>query len=480
MVQISQYIQQFNPAVNNKNVQQKRFHSLPGLTFRGNLSEDTFTRSNYTVLEQNEELFTPAVKEDIKSILDSAKNDTMYRFDSWKLGNGYQGNAYEIPGTDIAVKLSHTKKRGSKPTALNCDFVNESKMLKRMPLKGTHNQKLIARLKIKEGLYALVTTKVEGQPLNERHMNETVLKSLLDEMFVLDKARIMHCDLRNDNILLDDGILGIIDYGSSFEFDQFVEPYNIKYGDDFYQHPVFWPPSNVRFFDFHTIYPTYCELARNENDHGEAKKFITGYLKQRSHYHQKRADLFREELQNNKSLDVKQVDQLKKSIRYEQLQTKIFENPSKKFIDLELDKIYIDKLAHDALKGRFDGEPLKTLIARKQELIAIEEYKEEIKDILESDELKDYEKEYLRFQKRFADFYEFDVAKPTLKKELAEFLGEKSINSEAVDLILNHLSKQSRLSLSNRLIHDIAQKALSLVGSISSSKDYELRQLLDA
>lgn len=482
MIKVSQYVQQFNSVENKKNVKQSRFQSLPVLAFKGKSSQDTFVKTGYTTLEANNEVFTDQIKRSLNAFIKEMKDGKLKNNKVFKaLGEGCQGTVYDLPGTNAVVKLSYTKPREDKTIFLNCDFENESRMLKRIPLKGTKNQKLIARLKLDDGVYALVTSKVNGKPLCERDLQKEVIKSLLDEMFILDKARIMHCDLKDDNILVEKGTVGIVDYGASFEFDHFAEPYNVKYGDDFYQYPVFWPPANARFFDFHTIYSIYNDIAKHETLDGQARQFFTDYLKERSHYHQKRADLFSEELKkcvDKKLLDSKRANYLKKSVQYEQLQAKIFKEPSEKFVNLELEKISIDVHAHHALIAKFKGRPISTLIATKKELRAISDFKDSIKSIYKSNDLSEDEKDYLRFQKRYADFYEFDVSKPSFRNQLTEYLGEESVDNRTVDMVLNLLSKDNTKSLNNKLVQSIVQKTLSLIGSITPQQNKELTRLL--
>ncbi|MEW5820484.1 MAG: hypothetical protein AB1782_09870 [Cyanobacteriota bacterium] len=434
------------PLINGKENKQIFFAQTLPVSFGRNTSGDRFTSCSYEVLDKNDKLFTPEVNQRLQRFIQDFKNNRLSKHLLFReLGTGYQGKVFLIPDLNITVKLSHTEKKKGIPVDLNCNFENESNILKQMPLKGTHNQKLVARLKIDDGLYALITTRVKGIPLDSMHITKQQLNSLLNEMFVLDKARIMHCDLRDNNIMTNDNQVGIIDFGSSFIFDQFVEPYNIKYGDDFYQHPAFWPPSNVRFFDFHTILPTYFERTKSDGKE-KALGFFIDYLKLRSDYHSKRADLFYEEMSkgiDNNKLTTEQCKQLKESIKYERLQAKIFRNPSKKMAELEISKIFMDYLDHKSLCASFDGLQIKALAFKKQTLDAAKQFRDNINTLLLQEDLNNNEKMFLAFQKRFVDFYEYDVITPKYKEDFIKKFGNVLYDNEVLKNSIQLLYLQS-------------------------------------
>lgn len=478
MVLISQHRQIINLSPTNSNTKKVFFTQTPSIYFGNKPATDSFSKTNYTVLEKNDSLFTQDLQSHLETFIKAVNNNTLQNNGTFKpIGKGYQGHVYLIPELNVAVKLSHTDKASKKCLMLNCDFEKETTILKHIPLEGTKNQKFIARLKLKDGNYALVTTYVKGKPLSSKPITNKQLESLLDEMFVLDKARILHCDLKNDNIMVDKDEVGIIDYGASFVFDQFVEPFNIKYDDDFYQCPSFSPPSNVRFFDFHSVLPHYFEL-RSKDSLEKASTFFVDYLKLRSNFHQKRADLFSEELKKNtqtNSLNNTQIKQLKESIEYETLQAKIFKNPSKKFERLELFKIYVDFISHKTLLAKFNDFKSLSIVSRKKTLNTINSYKNRINKMQSTQNLSSDEKRYLQYQTRYFDFYENQIVLPKFKNQMTECYGDNQLNEQLVDKIINQLSKYTpeNLVINTKVVNNLFDRFFTFLKS-----DHKLKEKL--
>lgn len=404
---------------------------------------DRFQKSTvpeYTILENNNAKVVKGIEKRLEDVAKAFKNDTLTQLKGISpLGNGYEGNVFIDKKLGLTYKFSHKvdSTNSEQHHKAGCDFKNETNILKRVSSNKSNSQRLIARLKIDDNSYCLITTFVKGNKFGKTPITDDHLRSALNEMYNLDKAGILHCDLRDENVLTTDNKVGFIDFGAGYIFDRFITPFKEFWPDEFYQNPSFSPPANIRFFDSNAIFPYLNKLMTSESP-TKARQFFENYLVLRADYHQKRADLLKDKLNNHikdNNITQKQHKELQEAIEYENLQAKLLKKNDKDIVDIELLKIQLDKDAHFAAfnQGNYGFS------ARKIGLEGIRNMQNSVLSALEKDDISPEKQKFLNYQLRFSEFYLNEAFLPRAESIYAELMKDKPNKKYDIIAILDKI-----------------------------------------
>ena len=336
-----------------------------------------------------------SASEDIKDMVDKFEEG---QISSSELGHGLFASAYKIEGQPIVIKKSYDSEIAKK---VNQRFETEGSALGLVPNNITNSQKLISRVETAKGNYYLLSNLVTGNranpstnPWTKRHYN-----SLMNTLFLLDKANVYHMDLNMGNCLLTkDGKVNLIDYQWAQRFKLLDENKNID-------NPNFVAPSNIQMFEKASLAKYLSELAE-EKGVGAARSNFKDYLKEKSNFEEKRYLLLKSAQRNTYSTDI----DANSAIRYEELQSKLFKNPSDDIVDIELSKLDVEYAFRQAYylhdenidKQRNIIEAVPTYLYAK---LAIKSYYDRISELKKSTTDSDL-KEYLDFESKNAMYFQ--------------------------------------------------------------------------
>lgn len=314
------------------------------------------------------------------------------------LGHGADGNAYLVKNIDgfadgVVVKVSHTKPIDAegKMQRVGVEFNTELETLSALPSSLTNSQKLVGYIKKADNSCCLVTTLAKGSKVNPQSNPITPkhLSSILNSFFELDKAGILHRDLKKENwFATESGDVNLLDYGEAVKFD--VK--ETKQNSDNYNFPAFDTPSNLRSFEDTGLYPYLNDLSKTKGPQ-ETRKIFTSYLQEKSNFHAKKAELLKEQVKAGNT-------DLKQAARYEALQAKLFKKPTDDLIDLESTKIQMTASAEGAYKQEIlDKNPLANVTLKFFALINAKRFDLKVKEMQNRPQTTEMQ-EYLKMQEQ--------------------------------------------------------------------------------
>lgn len=159
----------------------------------------------------------------------------------------------------------------------------------------------------------------KNNPISKKH-----LKNLFKNLYYLDKAGIYHNDLDPSHIFFsENGGVEIDCFRYSFNFTKKTNG-KLTGNNGSIRIPDFIMPSNKNILEEQFIGNYVSKMANNEKD-----IFIKNYLRECSHYHQKRADM----------LTDRGFLPSDKTVKYEILQGTVFQNPSRDIIKYTEEKL---------------------------------------------------------------------------------------------------------------------------------------------
>lgn len=274
-----------------------------------------------------------SVPEDLKDKVDMFEETD--RKNAEKVGHGLQAYAYRFPDTTCVIKES----KPGKAKVVNGDFGKEAQSLMLVPEEFEHCQKLIGNVQTEDGNWYLLTTFVGGKIPDGKDVKWTKesLHSLLDTLAGLDTEHVYHGDVSRCNCLItEDDEVNLLDFQYAEKFDFKGDDIH-RFNADRYKVPYFIAPSNLQMFE-ESNFATYLSTI----DGDEARELFKEYLKEKSTYHQKRAEAF--EKQGARP----------EIVEYETLMAKYLKEPSVYIVDLEAQKMQI-LLTHRYLLSSLDG-----------------------------------------------------------------------------------------------------------------------------
>ena len=222
------------------------------------------------------------------------------------LGKGLNGVAYpySYAGRDLVVKKYYPQSESYASNAPESEFEKLDMLYERNVQSEGIQQGRFAFTNPKGDKY-LVSTKILGQKPDcvKNKFNDENLKNMVELLIELDTPRknnkdnrfpydvLMHYDLCGGNIVIDSTRAGIID----FEYLS-CEDLNRQYQRgkdnsptaDFNYSDVACLPSNLRGFEYRTLYPYLLSISRDE-----ASDLFDKYLKHKSFYHKKMSDFYK-------------------------------------------------------------------------------------------------------------------------------------------------------------------------------------------
>lgn len=170
---------------------------------------------------------------------------------------------------------------------------------------------------------------IKGEPADpvKNPIKEEHLKKLFVNLFILDRLGIYHNDLDTNHVFFSDkGKVEIDCFRYAFDFQNSPKKgFDLK--GDKVRRPSYMMPSNEDGFEYANLGEYFSKLPSYQKD-----EFLKGYLKARSDYHESRAALLIEQ----------GFDPSSKTVRYEELQGKVFKEPSFEVLNYTRDKLELN------------------------------------------------------------------------------------------------------------------------------------------
>ncbi len=330
---------------------------------------------------------------EIKDLVDKFEEGQV---SSTELGHGLFASAHRIQDKQVVIKKSFDSQIAR---SVNDKFSKEASALKLVPDNIQNSQRLLSRVETQKGNYYLLSNLVNGSkanpkdnPWTQKHYN-----SLMNTLFLLDKAHVYHMDLNTGNCLLTkEGKVNIIDYQWAQEFSPFRNNKNIDM-------PDFVIPSNIQMFEKATLAKYLCELA-DEKGPESARQNFKAYLREKANFEERHCVFLKNEERRYCNTD----NDANSAIKYEELQSRIFKNPSDEILDLELSKLDVQHAFREAyyLHDKNIDKPRNILQAVPTYLytgLAIKSYYNKINEIESKDSDKDIQ-EYLKYEHKNAEY----------------------------------------------------------------------------
>ncbi len=171
---------------------------------------------------------------------------------------------------------------------------------------------------------------IDKNPISSRHF-----RNLLKNLYYMDAAGIFHNNLNPKHIFFQhDGCVEIDDFRHSTYFYKGRFETRSLAGKEL-REPDFKMPSNEESFREHCLSRYIEDVAENDRNY-----FMRRYLQTRSEYHQRRSDLL---LRRGFSPN-------SKTVKYETVQSFVFNDPSRRVVSFETDKLNIYKQKEEALE----------------------------------------------------------------------------------------------------------------------------------
>lgn len=224
--------------------------------------------------------------------------DTTYEKDKF-IGEGKFGKVYQV-GEDLVVKRYMRKNNGMREIEVLNNLYDSGFNLPRVQ-KGKYG------FVMPDGYCYLVSDRIDGKKphyiLNQ--FNDENFASLIDLIFEFDKLHYdpekssyftyIHHDLQSGNIKITDDDAGILDL--DFLKKEYLHDSENKFVSDDYDYNFSDIPgcvSNLRNFEFLTLYPYYTQLFPFNKS-----EFFEKYLSLKSQYHKKMSDYLKSEYEKN-------------------------------------------------------------------------------------------------------------------------------------------------------------------------------------
>jgi hypothetical protein len=343
--------------------------------YLNSLNADTFNRTKISFGNN-------ASRQDIENFIGQIEQGSVSEYNS-----GWQAKFYKI-SDEIGIKAPFPKDEfGDK---LGHNNVLEHFILKKIqkidPNISTTPIDLIEKESELGPKYYLAMKIVKGKPINnsESNLTKEQLQSLMGQFFALDKEGIMHFDLQNENIFLENPIHSrLIDFGS---FSMLDDKGDFIYSDNYSSknnpvkeletiavdaspqkkyarnllntnhiyinqtqknNPFLNFVSNVQNFEYRTMHDYLFE--KGTKDPKSAQDFLKAYLQEKSvSYHLKMKEFLSsinidEFVTTEDSLGhIEQAKQLlQKAIRHEEVSAEVLKNPSENILKTELAKMQL-------------------------------------------------------------------------------------------------------------------------------------------
>lgn len=276
------------------------------------------------------------------------------------LGIGATGIAFKLDNIEgfapygVVAKFSHKEKTNpitkqkQKPL---CNFDDEIAKLKKAEALKDDAQQYLGRFELDDGRYVLITTFVGGQSPNvvTRPLNKENLSSIIDVLYRLDSAQVLHRDLKSENILIDQNNKAkLIDFGEAIDFNFLDKETNVNS----LNFAPFEFPNNFQSFEDTLLSPYINELQKQNPK--EAYELYRNYLKQKAdNVYSRRASELNEYLAQNPDLEAQKADYVRKMADYQSTMAKVFGNQkiNNSIIELELMRNQVTYLSELAYKN---------------------------------------------------------------------------------------------------------------------------------
>lgn len=298
------------------------------------------------------------------------------------VGKGLSATVYSLKNfKDLVFKKSFTKKT---------DFADEIRNLKTLPEGLKTVQKFVAQAFDDEtGIFYLLTTKMKGKPANAltNPYTENHLKNLFATFFELDKNGIYHGDFNLGNILLDnEGRANLID----FQWLQKIDEKRFFENKPKILLPPFILNENSQMFEM-ASFPFYIKDLQN------GKAFMKTYLKEKSLYHENRAQYLKSILPAWRYKDEKST--ILKGLNFENAQSLLFKNPDNDILKIETKKIQFLMNFREAFSRQDRNNPESNFItgisSHLMTLSTLQELRSEVSKIQKQKYLSTVKKDYL-------------------------------------------------------------------------------------
>ncbi len=343
-------------------------------------------------------------------------------------------------GLSSAVYSFHKLKNIVVKKSLNpfLGFNDEICHLKLLPDGIKNIQKFVAQaFDDTMGIFYLLSTKMEGHcaEYNTNPWSEKHLRSLFSTMFELDKRGIYHGDLHNGNMLLDSkGNTNFID----FEWTHIIDKNNFFTDKQVSILPSFMLSENSQMFEMATL-PYYIKFFKSPK---KGKSFFAEYLKEKSIYHENRANYLRSILPSWENPNEKDI--ILKGLNYEEAQSVVFRNLDEDILKIEAKKVEFLSNFREAF-GNLDGKNhsgnfVATTSSYLMTLSSIQALRREIATQKANKYLSNARKDYLNLTNDYVNFW-FE----NIKNWIREILSENIKQAERIEFAQNSKTRFNRL-----------------------------------
>ena len=270
--------------------------------------------------------------------LTEEERDFIDRFEEGKesftkfLGEGVASRAYYSYAHDFVVKQNKEniwlppKRRGQMGS-----LAHENNILLSIDDHVRTTQKGIAYVETLKGGEFLLSTFASGKPANiySNPFTEKHIDRLLRALYRLDKCQIVHCDLSNPNLLLNDNNdVNIIDYQWAERFSYYWPFSNFELENSFFA--PFEAPNNASLFEGAGLAGYVRKMSASN-----AEDFLRKYYMNKAHYTQKKVNKL-EEISQKKFLG-----NAKNIIDFERKKTDAYNNINEDVLNVEVLKMNI-------------------------------------------------------------------------------------------------------------------------------------------
>ena len=247
------------------------------------------------------------------------------------LGRVYKINLPNRP--PLAVKEFAKVYEGRNPSL-------EAETLKKMPADCDRVQKFVDLIE-NDGKQYLITTFQEGESLSnlKDSMSDGLMSNILDELFKIERAGISFYDYSMGNIVYKE------DEPRFFDFEVLKKQSFTQFNDDansdlchMSRNTEFPLITNLAGFEIRTVGKIIGELEKYPDGEARSTDFVKRYLRQASVFYDRTADLFKTE-------KLKKGSQMTDgAIKYSEVLSKLFENPSEEIVSIEKQSMRIKEL----------------------------------------------------------------------------------------------------------------------------------------
>ena len=335
-----------------------------------------------------------------------------------KIAVSANSSVYKISDENkqLAVKMQHYTSgiENGIIKRLHSDYTKELKSLRALPHDLKNVPKIMGEIRDGDNITAIITNFFDGNQLEGKYdyVNASMLKEMYKDFLILDKAEILHRDLTNNNILINEDTMYITDFGASKKFDE-LEKLSAK--ETKYKQPSFMYPSNLENFEF-LGFLVYLRQLSNTFQNGEEKanKLFEEHLKLKVDYHKSRIEILKDKTHHNKAEFIKNETILADTFDYI---TKT-ENKEVKEDVINAELLKLKMLASQKMARLFFENDIKNYSTGLywNQLEGVYNKKLEIQSKKLSEKYQDTPvlNKYFNLQLRLADFHYNEIYKPTI------------------------------------------------------------------